>query len=711
MAEIIPKLVVTAPNGEKMNFDCQTFPILIGRATTSSIVISDERASRSHAQIDERDDKYYVTDLNSRNGTLFNGVDLGRSGAHELHDGDEIRIGAYSIVFSLPAKQVQVDYDDKPITGTVMLQNAADLLKPLSLRGSGDDLSKLSSAGMPAVRLDGNNALPPAIVSELETLNKRSRILGFFYDLNKLLAREYDVEKIYSTVAEQIFKVTNAGRVMFAKLDEDDLPAIEWGRYRDDASKMAYAGIPVSRTVIRKAVREQVSILCVDAMSDVNLKNQATFRLGSIRSLMCVPMLGQEESVLGAIYVDRTEVFGFSDDDLNFLTVVASNVALTLENILAHEKLLHDAEARAAYRRFLPQHVVDQIMADPDSLQLGGINQVVTIMFADIRGFTTLSERKQPQEIVELLNTYFERAAQAIFNHQGSLDKFIGDGIMALFGAPKPSERDPINAVQAAIALQGVVKSVNAELAEQGIEPISVGIGINTGEVTAGYIGSKLRTDYTVIGDNVNLAARLESNAKPGQILLGEQTYLAIQTLLEKEEARLPEEKEFAIVPMGDLKVKGKLEAVQVYQVMWDSPEESQTQIGVLKESGAAVAVYTDSKPLPGLTPGETVSQTQIKWESVRREPRRPFAVKVTVAGVDVKGESFEEEAVTEDISASGACLRLQRSMAVPALLAVKAVNGKWSVDATVRSVARAHRGYVTGVEFVGGGPDWDSAR
>jgi adenylate cyclase len=282
---------------------------------------------------------------------------------------------------------------------------------------------------------------------------------------------------------------------------------------------------------------------------------------------------------------------------------------------------------------------------------------------------------------------------------------------MALFGAPKPSERDPINAVQAAIALQGVVKSVNVELAEQGIEPISVGIGINTGEVTAGYIGSKLRTDYTVIGDNVNLAARLESNAKPGQILLGEQTYRAIQTLLESEEGRLPEEKEFAIVPMGDLKVKGKLEAVQVYQVVWDSHDESQTQIGGLKESGAAVAVYTDSKPLPGIAPGETVSQTQIKWESVRREPRRPFAVKVMVSGVDVKGESFEEEAVTEDISASGACLRLQRSMAVPAILAVKAVNGKWNVDATVRSVARAHRGYVTGVEFIGGGPDWDEAR
>ncbi len=711
MAESIPKLVITAPNGEKMNFDCQSSPILIGRATTSGIVISDERASRSHAQVEHIDGKYYVSDLNSRNGTLHNGVDLGRSGRVELNDGDEIRIGAYLITFTEPVKQVQVDYDDKPITGTVMLQNAADLLKPLSLRASGDDVSKLSSAGMPAVRLDGKNAVPEALATELETLNKRSRILGFFYDLNKLLAREYDVEKIYSTVADQIFKATNAGRVMFAKLDEDDLPAIEWGRYRDDGAKMAYAGIPVSRTVIRKVIREQVSLLCVDAMSDASLKNQATFRLGSIRSLMCVPMLGQEQSVLGAIYVDRTEVFGFSDDDVNFLTVVASNVALTLENILAHEKLLHDAEARAAYRRFLPQHVVDQIMADPDSLQLGGINQVVTIMFADIRGFTTLSERKKPQEIVELLNTYFERAAQAIFNHQGSLDKFIGDGIMALFGAPKPSERDPINAVQAAIALQDVVHSVNEDLKSQGIDPISVGIGINTGEVTAGYIGSKLRTDYTVIGDNVNLAARLESNAKPGQILLGENTYRAIQSLLEKDEARLPEEKEFAILPMGDLKVKGKLEAVQVYQVVWNVTDDSQTQIEALKESGTAAIVYTATGSLAGSPPsGETVSQTQIKWEKIRREPRRGLAVKVLVTGVDLNGESFEDEVVTEDVSKSGACLCLKRSMPIPSTISIRAASGKWRSEAVIRSIARAHRGYLTGVEFPGGGPDWDAS-
>src|SRR5262249_7765169 len=153
------------------------------------------------------------------------------------------------------------------------------------------------------------------------------------------------------------------------------------------------------------------------------------------------------------------------------------------------------------------------------------VSQRVTMLFADIRGFTTLSERKTPKEIVTLLNVYFERAATEIFRNNGALDKFIGDGIMALFGAPKPSEEDPINAVKTAIGLQRVVEELNHELAAQGADyEMKIGVGINTGDVIAGYIGSQLRTDYTVIGDAVNLAARLESNAKGGEILIGAET-------------------------------------------------------------------------------------------------------------------------------------------------------------------------------------------
>jgi adenylate cyclase len=719
MPETSAKLFISPPNSSSFEYNCFRLPVSIGRAAGSMIVISDERASRSHAKIDQTNNAFFITDLNSRNGTLLNGTDIRKGVPVELRDGDEIRIGSYLLQFHLPVKtDVQVKYDDKPLTGSIKLQNAADLLRPLSLIASGDEVIRGSGSGFTAFKKTNtgkDTELLEAAAAEIEVLAKRSRILGFFYDLNKMLARVFDVEEIYATVAELIFKVSNAGRVMFAKL-EDDAPMIEWGRYRDDAVRLSYTGIPVSRTVIRKVITEQVSLLCVDAMSDVNLKDQATFRLGSIRSLMCVPMLGQENTALGAVYVDRTEVFGFTDEDLNFLTVVASNVALTLENINVHEKLMRDAEARAAYRRFLPQHVVDDIMLDPEGLQLGGVNQVVTILFADIRGFTTLAERKRPQEIVELLNTYFERAAAAIFTHHGSLDKFIGDGIMALFGAPKPTDRDPLNAVQAAIALQHVAQTLNRELQEKGSDfSLTIGIGINTGEVTAGYIGSKLRTDYTVIGDPVNLAARLESNAQSGQVLLGENSYQAIKRMTEAHGGSVePDEQEFALKPVGKIKVKGKEHPVQVYEVFWESGVASPEDENTVYRSGSERSAYlAESRFSHALAPLESGADADASrnggtlWESFRKEPRLNAAILLKVSGIDAEGSVFEEECQTEDVSQSGARVRIGRELRVGTSVLVFNVEREWRLEATVRSVTLGRDTYLVGIHFPMRLPDW----
>src|SRR6185503_642984 len=171
----------------------------------------------------------------------------------------------------------------------------------------------------------------------------------------------------------------------------------------DSVVQCVYEGIPVSRTVIKKVITDGVS-LSSDSTTDPSFKSNPTLLLGRIGAVMCAPLLGQNDQAIGAIYVDRLENRlgggGFSEEDLNFLTAVASNAATTLENIRAHESLIRDAEARLTYLRFLPPFVVDQIMANPESIELGGVNQTVTMLFADIRGFTTLSERKTPQEIV-----------------------------------------------------------------------------------------------------------------------------------------------------------------------------------------------------------------------------------------------------------------------------------------------------------------------
>ncbi len=684
-----PKIIVTGPTVNERVDECRKFPLVIGRATSSDIIVSDERASRSHAKIEALPNGgYALVDLGSRNGTLLNDALVAQ--LTPLKDGDVIVIGSHRLVFQLPPQPVGISYDDKPLSGTVMLQKASELL---ALGRSGEVTGKPSSSFRAVTRPKPGEIGGSA--DRLHLLEKRSQILSLFYDFNKRVAREFDITAIYAEVARQVFEISTAGRVLIGKLGTDGLPTIEWGDYRDAIMQATYAAIPISRTVICKVLQERVSLLSRD-MRDV----KGTAILG-VQSLMCVPMLGQEESPLGVIYADSLHLDGFTEDDVDYLTGLASTVALTLENIMAHERLLHEAEARAAYRRFLPPHVVNQILEDPDSLQLGGVNQVVTTMFADIRGFTTLSERKSPQEIVAILNSYFEQAATAIFRHGGSLDKFIGDGIMALFGAPQPSDRDPVNAIQAAIALQDVIQQVNAELGERGMDlQLSVGIGINTGEVTAGYIGSKLRTDYTVIGDAVNVAARLESNAKPGQILVGETTIRRLRDLMESGIEFSEGEQEFAFVPLGGLKVKGKLNEVNVYQILWGDDLATAAQ-------GSSTTLFRSAFGNPAFVESETIARPQPMWTAVRRDPRRKLVVPVVVAGTDLNGNPFEQATETVDVSRSGACVRLAQPVAIPSPLSIFVPARGWRGEAVVRAIARDPQGYLTGLEIIGPVPDW----
>jgi adenylate cyclase len=188
---------------------------------------------------------------------------------------------------------------------------------------------------------------------------------------------------------------------------------------------------------------------------------------------------------------------------------------------------------------------------------LGGANQTITVLFADIRGFTALSEREKPEKVVGLLNRYFSAMSEIIFEHGGTLDKYIGDGLMAIFGAPTATPEDPLNAVKAAVAMQKRLLKLNEELKVDGFSPISVGMGLHTGEATIGYIGSDKRSEYTAIGDTVNLASRLESNAAGGQILISEATAAACPNSLPLN----------AQEPMT---VRNRLQPVNLFEVRWN---------------------------------------------------------------------------------------------------------------------------------------------
>jgi PAS domain S-box-containing protein len=227
---------------------------------------------------------------------------------------------------------------------------------------------------------------------------------------------------------------------------------------------------------------------------------------------------------------------------------------LTDSRALEAENQMHAEKSRSiarSFSRYLAPHVVGDLMKDPDSVVLGGTRQTATMLFADIRGFTELSERLMPEEVVELLNRYLAPVVNVIFSNNGLLDKFYGDGIMAVFGAPIPAEDDARRAVTAA---RQILEQVHLLNAQPGVTwPLSVSIGLATGDVVAGHIGSERRLEYTVIGDAVNLASRLQAIAEPNQILADEETFKKIKGLLTTTRRMA--------------RIKGKAKPIPVYEL------------------------------------------------------------------------------------------------------------------------------------------------
>ena len=240
---------------------------------------------------------------------------------------------------------------------------------------------------------------------------------------------------------------------------------------------------------------------------------------------MCVPLFCQE-TCYGALYVSHyAKVGAFSSDDLNLFTAIGAGAGVAVSNAFLARDLAEEARTRQSLGRFLSPVLVEQVMSERVDLGLGGQEQEVTVLFADIRGFTSLTERSRAHDIVTLLNDYFEPMVDVIFKHSGILDKFIGDAIMAIWGPPESQHHDARRALAAAQEMQVRLAEHNDERSAAGKEPIHIGIGLASGVCVAGNIGARRRMEYTVIGDAVNLASRLSSVAQAGEVVCDRQTY------------------------------------------------------------------------------------------------------------------------------------------------------------------------------------------
>jgi class 3 adenylate cyclase len=235
-------------------------------------------------------------------------------------------------------------------------------------------------------------------------------------------------------------------------------------------------------------------------------------------------------------------------DEVGLLTRAFNEMAQSL----GEKELIKDA-----FSRYVSHQVAELILEAPDEYlsTLKGRRMDVTVLFADIRGFTPLSEKLAPEEVVALLNDYLTHMTEVIFRHEGTLDKFLGDGLMAVFGAPVSQSDCTLNAVRAALEMRTRLQDFNLARQIGGQAPVRVGIGINFGEAVVGNIGSRERMDYTVIGDTVNVAQRIQAGASSGQIVLAEDAY---RRVAERVEAR----------PLGRFQLKGRTRELELFEVV-----------------------------------------------------------------------------------------------------------------------------------------------
>jgi adenylate cyclase len=501
----------------------------LGRHPDNSIQVLDRIVSKEHARITlAPNGSWVMRDAGSLNGTMVNGERIGEA---VLKDGDRIQLGNTTFQFN----------DDNPRVHQAQLEAQRSKVTMMP----GQVQSEVRN------RIDASKRfLPVADIPDVETIKADYEKLRVAHELSQKLAIGTDLDMLLQQIVDETFQIIRADRavILLYNPDNDTLTPAYVRQKRADEE------IRLSNTILDEVKRNKAAVLSSDAMVDERFKAAKSIIMQGIRSTMAVPLLVGDQLV-GAFHVDSMLASGaFTDKDLLLFSGIATQAAIAIQNFRLAKKIEHEAATRAEFQRLLSPNLVDQIVSGALTLDQAGASREVTMLFADIRGFTSMSERHTPEEMVETLNNYFEFMVDVLFKHGGTLDKYVGDEIIGLFGAPVELPDAPVRAVRCALDMLKALQEFNRTRASEGKEQLRIGIGINSGRVIAGAIGSRLSLQYTVIGDAVNMASRLCSVAKADEIIISPSTmqYCHPYVIAQQREP---------------VQVKGKSEPIQIWNI------------------------------------------------------------------------------------------------------------------------------------------------
>ncbi|HNI59112.1 MAG TPA: adenylate/guanylate cyclase domain-containing protein [Pseudomonadota bacterium] len=519
------KLIVLTGSSRK-EFELGEFNT-IGRHPENSIQILDRIVSKEHAHIIRQPDgSFMLKDLGSLNGSYIGNV---RITEQILKNNDEITMGNTRMMYTERGPN-------------------EDSLQRVTIANSTLNDSHIRHK----VDADRSERFMPAKDLPVDTLKRDYEKLRIAHELGQAIMGILDLETLLPKILDKSFELLPADRGVILLMENGQLQP-KYVKYKN--AKLAHEQIQISNAILNEVTQNKRAVLSSDASMDVRFVHSQSIILQGIRSTMSVPLMHGSE-LLGVMHLDsQIAANAFTERDLQLFNSIANQAAIAIQNARLTKKIEEEAKTRAQFQRLLSPKLVEQLVSGKLHLEKGGELREVTMLFSDIRGFTAMTERHKATEIVAMLNEYFEVMIEILFKYNGTLDKYVGDEIMALFGAPVPVEEATWCAVQCAIEMQTALQHFNSKRTPKGFEPIDIGIGINIGSVVCGMIGSSHTMQYTVIGDAVNTASRLCSVAGKGEIIVSEQALQAVSDRVE-------------YVALPPTKVKGKLQALRIFNVL-----------------------------------------------------------------------------------------------------------------------------------------------
>jgi adenylate cyclase len=559
----------------------------LGRHPSNTVQLLDKIVSKEHCIIERRANGFTLRDLGSLNGTYVNGERV--AGERDLRHGDDIALGQTRARFDdgsgrpLPSSggygSAGAPFQAQPPQSGWQSPAAPNSMSVPSTVGapggygpapltpmSGLPVPQLSPtpAGFQPLPLHGQPpGMPPGVPAANVDINDKARQIGtqiaatqkgflpydsvsgnlvqlaadyerlrLSHELSREIALERDLPSLLNKILLTIFKFVRADRgVIFLK--DGDGQLVPGASQRRDGTNQP---IPVSSTIMNHVIRERATVLTHDAAMDFAASKGKSMILNRISSAIVAPLLHNDE-ILGVLWLDSETLAQFQPKDMEIVTAIATQAAMFIEINILGRKVEAEIVNRERFSRLLSPNVAQRVMSGELEVKKGGqLVEECTVFNSDIRGFTRMSDGATPAGIVEMLNDYFELMVEVLFKHEGTLDKFMGDGIMALWGAPVVHPDDATRSVECAMEQMEVLGKFNRTRMADGHMALAMGIGIHTGPLVAGYIGSSKALSYTVIGDTANTSARLCGVASAGQVLVSEQTLSKLGGRFETEE-------------------------------------------------------------------------------------------------------------------------------------------------------------------------------